>query len=54
MAIYLEVPSGGMLGCGGGWPEALEEGNWLYEPGDLPGNLISVNEVEIMYIEMKT
>jgi hypothetical protein len=53
VAIYLEVAFEGMLVCDKGLLD-MQEGNWLYKPDDLKGELLAIQGVEIKYIKRKT
>ena len=52
VAIFLEVAFEGMLLCGDDFPN-IPEGNWLYKPDELKGELLSVSGVVIKYIKRK-
>lgn len=53
VAIYVEMPFGGILVCEEGFLE-IPVGNWLYRPDELKGRLLGVDGVVIKYIKRKT
>jgi len=53
VAIYLEGSFEGILLCAGEFLD-IPEGNWLYKPDELKGELLGVNGIVIKYIKRKT
>lgn len=52
MAIYLEMPTGGILVCSEEFLD-IPVGTWLYRPEELQGDLFGTDGVDILYIYKK-